>query len=92
MHLPGSRVYLAVTAPKPSKATIRRTPVNRAGAPVANPATLALLAAALTDRELRGHLLNAKASISAVIALAIVTPYLLSMLDGGDSVAALGRV
>ena len=52
---------------------------------------LALLAAALTDRELRGHLLNAKASISAVIALAIVSPYLLTMLDGADSVTALGR-
>ena len=52
---------------------------------------LALLAAALTDRDLRGRLLNPKASISAVIALAIVTPYLLTMLDSADSMTALGR-
>ncbi|MCH7711530.1 MAG: glycosyltransferase family 39 protein [Proteobacteria bacterium] len=52
---------------------------------------LALLAAALCDRELRGRLLNAKASISAGIALAIVLPYLLSMLDGADSMASLTR-
>ena len=52
---------------------------------------LALLAAALTDRELRRRLLNPKASISAAIALAIVTPYLLSMFESADSVTALGR-
>ena len=52
---------------------------------------LALLAAALTDRDLRGCLLNAKASISAVIALAIVSPYLLWMLDNSYSVTALTR-
>ena len=52
---------------------------------------LALLAAALTDKELRGRLLNPKASISAAIALAIVAPYLLTMLDSADSMTALSR-
>jgi 4-amino-4-deoxy-L-arabinose transferase-like glycosyltransferase len=52
---------------------------------------LALLAAALSDRELKERLLSPKAMISAVIALAIVAPYLLSMFESADSATALTR-
>jgi 4-amino-4-deoxy-L-arabinose transferase-like glycosyltransferase len=52
---------------------------------------LALLAAALADRELRGRLLSPKAMISAVIALAIVAPYGLWMFASADSATALTR-